>query len=80
MILIPVLFALGRAVKKSRIIRPKRIPLFLIGIGIVLAVLWSAASNGRLLMSVWVGVTQGVLCAAGAVLTHQLIKQLSKKE
>jgi len=79
-VLIPVLFALGWAIKKSKIILPKRIPLALIGIGIVLAVIWSVASNGFMLMSVWVGITQGVLCAGGAVLTHQLIKQGSKKE
>ena len=80
LILIPVLFVLGWAVKKSKIILPKRIPLFLIGVGIALAVFWSIANHGPAPISVWVGITQGVLCAAGAVLTHQLIKQGGKKE
>ena len=77
-VLIPVLLALGWAIKK--IVKHKYIPVLLMGIGIVFAIAWCFATNGITLMSVWIGATQGILCAAGAVFAHQLFKQHKKGE
>ena len=84
LILIPVVYAIGAAAKKSRL--PDRwIPLGLGGISIVLAAIW-VLSNSTLdswqavLAAVFSAVTQGILIAAASVYIRQLYIQANKEE
>ena len=72
LILIPVLYVLGYAIKNTNIIRDKMIPIFLILIGILLSILM----GGNLVDNI----LQGILVAGATVLTNQVIKQTSKEE
>ena len=82
-VLIPVLYALGAAIKKSRI-KDWLIPYLLGGAGILLAVAYLLAfseiqSAADVFGLIFAGITQGVLCAAGSVYTDNLIKQALKR-
>lgn len=86
LILIPVLYFIGLGFKKSEHIKDKYIPISLGGIGIVLAIIWVLASTAvagfqDVLLAVFTGLTQGVLCAAGSVYFNEAaIKQPQKEE
>ena len=81
--LIPVLYLIGTALKASKI-ADKHIPWILGAISVFLCLLFIAATseiNGwkEVLMAIYSGVTQGVLCAGGSVYANQLVKQASKE-
>ncbi len=84
LVMIPVLYLLGMGLKKSSV-ADKRIP-FVVGIVSVtlslLFILTTSDINGwqDMLMSIFSGVTQGVLCAGASVYVNQIIKQSGKKE
>lgn len=83
-ILIPVLYLYGMALKKSNV-ADKHIPIVLGSTSIILCYMFILATsviNGwqEALMSIFVGVTQGVLCAGASVYVNQLIKQYNKSE
>ena len=86
LILIPVLFFIGTGLKKSEHVKDKYIPISLGGAGIFLAIIWVLSSTAirgfqDVLMAFFVGLTQGVLCAAGSVYFDQpVLKQPKKKE
>lgn len=85
LILIPVLYFIGIAIKKSVLVSDKYIPSFLGIAGIVLATLYTTASapptgGYDLLQSLFVGITQGVLCSGCSVYVNQLLKQSGKDE
>ena len=82
LILIPVLYFIGVAIKKSRI-RDALIPFILGIVGIVLSGIYIIASteiNGTqaLATAIFTALTQGILCAAASVFGNQLIKQAIK--
>lgn len=82
LILIPVLYFIGMAIKHSEWIDDKRIPLILGGIGIALGAAYLVClpigiGVGEALLT---GAIQGVLCAGAAVYTNQLIVQAKKDE
>lgn len=82
-VLIPVLYAIGVGVKHSEI-NDKYIPRILAIVGISLSTIWvigtSSISNFQeICLSLFTSIVQGILCAAGSVWFHQLIKQ-EKKE
>jgi hypothetical protein len=84
LVLIPVLYLYGSALKKSEI-ADKNIPMILGITSIVLSLLFIAATvvvNGwqEVLMLVFTGLTQGILCAGASVYVNQIIKQKSKDE
>ena len=84
LILIPVLYFFGLAIKKSQI-KDKFIPLILGGASILIAAIYLLASveiEGvkGVFTAIWTSITQGVLCAAAAVYADQIIKQAGKKE
>ncbi|MBE7053469.1 MAG: hypothetical protein E7391_04250 [Ruminococcaceae bacterium] len=84
LVLIPVLYLYGMALKKSEI-ADKNIPMILGITSIVLSLLFIAATvviTGwqGILMALFSGLTQGVLCAGASVYVHQIIKQKSKDE
>lgn len=83
-IIIPVLYVIGIAIKKSEV-NDKWIPLILGGMGIALATVYKIAiytpdSIGEALKVVYVGITQGILCAASSVYANNIIKQMKGKK
>lgn len=85
LILVPVLFALGMALKKAKKPADKHIPLALGAVGILLAGLWVLATSHLggaqgVMLAVFTALCQGVLAAAGAVYGHQIYKQMGKGE
>jgi Zn-dependent protease len=83
-ILIPVLYLYGMALKKS-LVADKNIPWILGASSIILCCFFIVAISEiktlqEALMSLFTGVTQGVLCAGASVYVNQLIKQNSKSE
>lgn len=83
LVLIPVLYFVGVGMKKSASVPDKYIPLLLGAAGIILALAYllatmPVATGQEIAMLVFVGITQGVLCAGCSVYVNQLIKQSGK--
>lgn len=81
-ILVPVLFIIGEAIKNSEI-KDKYIPLILGLVSIALCSLYvygttDIASTKELIMSIFVVITQSVLVAGASVYADQLMKQAKK--
>ena len=79
MILVPVLFAAGILMKKSRV-KDYNIPFLLGLIGIVLSITWAFSISHvftlqSVLTQIFTGTTQGILVAAASVYFDQLVKQ-----
>ena len=84
LILVPVLYLLGLALKKSAV-ADKHIPFILGMAGVFLALIFVAATSAfsgwqSVLMGVFSGITQGALCAGASVYVNQLVKQKKKEE
>ena len=84
LVMIPVLYVFGIALKKSNV-ADKYIPLVLGVTSIVLSLLFVLTTsdiNGwqDVLMSIFSGITQGVLCAGASVYANQVVKQSGKDE
>ena len=81
LVLVPVLFIVGAFIKKALGgIDNRYIPLMLGFIGIALAVIWVLATmptktKEEILLAVFTGVVQGILCAGASVYGHQIIAQ-----
>ena len=85
LVLIPVLYFIGTAFKKSSAISDKLIPLLLGATGIALATIYVGATtppNGgsEIMQMLFAGITQGVLCAGFSVYVNQIIKQTKKDD
>lgn len=83
LILIPVLYFIGMGIKKSSV-RDTLIPLILGGAGVALSAIYLFAAepitgSQAVFTAIFTAITQGVLCAAAAVYTNQLIKQASRE-
>lgn len=84
LILIPVLYLIGVAVKKSNL-SDKFIP-FIIGIvSIILCAVWVFANSPittgtEIATAIFTAFTQGVLLAGASVYVNQLVKQTGKDE
>ena len=84
LILIPVLYFIGMGIKRSAI-RDALIPLLLGLSGVLLAGIYLFAATEvvgtqAVFTAIFTAITQGVLCAAAAVYTNQILKQASKDE
>lgn len=82
LILIPVLYLVGMAVKKSAL-KDKYIPLILGAVAVVLAGLYVFATTDitgskAAVMAVFVALTQGILAAGASVYANQIYKQIKK--
>ena len=82
LVLIPVLYFFGVAIKKSSI-RDALIPFILGGFSVLLSAIYLIASteiNGiqGLATALFTAITQGILIAATSVYTNQIIKQAEK--
>ena len=81
-ILVPVLFIIGKAIKNSEV-KDKFIPLILGIVSIILCSLYvygttDIANSKEFIMSIFVVITQGVLVAGASVYADQLVKQTKK--
>lgn len=84
LVLIPVLYLIGIALKKSAI-SDKHIPWILGACGVVLSAIYVFATvpvtnTQEVATALFTAITQGVLCAGASVYANQVLKQLSKKE
>lgn len=82
LLLIPVLYLFGMALKKSAVSN-KHIPWMLGIFGIALSIMYLISSsdiNGwqNILTIMFAGITQGILTAGASVYVNQLIKQNQK--
>ncbi len=85
LILAVVCYIIGKAAKRTSAVPDKRIPLLLGAVGVVLACAWVCATSSlsspqEILMALFTGITQGILCAGASVYANQLIKQHQKEE
>ena len=84
LVLVPVLYLIGVAVKKSKI-ADKFIPWILGGVSVALSALWILATSfpataADAALAVFTAITQGVLIAGASVYVNQLVKQTGKEE
>ena len=82
LILIPVLYFIGAAIKKSKM-RDNLIPFILGVVGILFSGIYLFAvdeiiGTQAIATAIFTALTQGVLCAAASVYTNQIIKQASQ--
>ena len=82
LVLIPVLYLIGVAVKNSKI-ADKFIPWILGGVSVALSALWIFATSfpanaADAALAVFTAITQGVLLAGASVYANQLVKQTRK--
>lgn len=85
LILAVICYIIGAVCKRVQLVPDKLIPLVLGAVGVVLACLWVGATSDmstsqNVMMAIFTGVTQGILCAGASVYVNQLIKQSGKKE
>ena len=84
LVLVPVLYMVGIAIKKSNI-KDCLIPATLGTIGIALAGLWIFANtliadSQQVAMALFSAITQGIIIAGVAVYGNQIVKQFNKEE
>lgn len=81
LLIVPVLWVLGRLLKEASFIRNRWIPLILGGVGVLLAVCKAIGEAETWTLSdVFTAMTQGLLCAGAAVYGHQVVKQTGRQE
>lgn len=85
LILAPVLYLLGAALKKAQAFADKYIPIALGAAGVLLAVVWVLATTDMTnykdaLQAVFVALTQGILAAGCSVYVNQIVKQAKNNE
>ena len=84
LVMVPVMYLFGAALKKSQI-ADKHIPWILGTASVILSLLFVIATsniNGyqEVLISIFTGLTQGILCAGASVYANQIVKQSGKIE
>ena len=78
-ILIPVMWAIGYAIKNTQKIDDKYIPIILGVVSILLTALGLLATvESNLITLLFAAITQGIIIAAVAVYGNQIVKQMSK--
>lgn len=78
-ILIPVMWAIGYAIKNTQKIDDKYIPIILGVVSILLTALGLLATvESDFITLLFAAITQGIIIAAVAVYGNQIVKQMSK--
>lgn len=80
LVLVPVLWMIGAALKRTPKVPDWSIPYALAGFGIAGAGMWVCAAEGVSLMALFTAFTQGVLVAGASVWGNQLVRQAGKKD
>ena len=78
LVLIPVLYFIGMALKQTTVVPDKFIPIILGVSGIALSCLYVLGTYGISVEAVFTAITQGVLVAGCSVYVNQIIKQVNK--
>ena len=83
LILVPVLYLIGAAIKHVNCIRDELIPCLLGILGVALTLLWQLTYTTpmdvqAIAMFVFTGIVQGLLVAGAAVYGNQIAKQMDK--
>lgn len=76
LILIPVLYLIGYALKRTTVISDKFIPLILGAAGIALTACYELTTGQ---FNLFAAITQGILCAGASTYANQIYKQLVTK-
>lgn len=84
LVLVPVLYLVGVAVKKSKI-ADKFIPLILGGVSVALSALWVFSTSEysgaqQIAAAVFTAIVQGILIAGASVYANQIYLQSNKEE
>lgn len=85
LVLIPVLYFIGVALKGAQAFADKHIPLALGAVGVALAALWVVATSTipdmqSAAMAIFTAIVQGILVAGVSVYVNQIVKQAKKGE
>ena len=80
LILVPVMYLVGMALKRSEFLSDNKIPLVLGAISILLSALYVFQDTSFAVEGVFMAVTQGILVAGASVYCNQLYKQSNKDE
>ena len=85
LVLVAVLYIVGKALKASQDVKDKHIPLILGGAGVFLAMLWVVATGSfdgvqSIALGLFTGIVQGVLVAGCSVYANQLVKQAGRAD
>ena len=80
LILVPVLYVIGMAIKKTALIADKLIPLAVGAAGILLSIIYVLATSDlgspqAVAMAIFTALTQGVLVSGASVYANQIFKQ-----
>lgn len=78
LVLVPVLYFIGLFIKNSELIKNNYIPVILGVLGVALAGLYVVATEGVNAQSIFIAITQGIICAGLAVYGDQVHKQIVK--
>lgn len=80
LVLVPVLWAIGKGLKQFKALNNAWIPVMLAGAGVLLAVAYLLVfpSELNVQQAVLTGIIQGVLCTTLAVYGHQVFKQITE--
>ena len=80
MLVIPICWGVGAALKRTPHIADWTIPYLLLGIGSFISGLYVFAVDGVCPMSAFTAITQGTLLSIASVGGNQLVKQYGKKD
>ena len=83
LVLVPVLYLIGVALKKAEIFDNRYIPLGLGLLGALLGAAWLMVfqvEGYNVVQSLLMGAVQGILCAGMSVYANQLYKQLGEQK
>ena len=78
LVLIPVLWVLGKLIKTTQFIPDRFIPVILGGVSVVISLCYIVGTASSTWTAIFTAITQGILCAGAAVYGNQLVKQAKK--
>lgn len=79
-VLVPVLWLIGLALKKTPKMQDWLIPYILGGVSIFLCGIWVSVAEGLNPLSIFTAFTQGILVAGTSVWGNQLVRQAGKRD
>ncbi|MEG1995790.1 MAG: phage holin family protein [Bacilli bacterium] len=80
MVLVPVVYLLGTAAKKSEFVQDRYIPIYLGVVSILLTGLYVLSTTLVCAASIFMAITQGILVAGASVYCNQVVKQMHKDD
>ena len=80
LVLIPVLFVIGKMIKGSKTVQNRFIPVILGCTGVGLSILYVVATEGVSALGFFTAITQGILVAGASVYANELKKNTEKKD